>query len=103
MISVCKRSHCNPFAHIQGRRSVTGTCSTSFMQGGKRAPRLIKADSDGPNMGLTTGYLNTINQEQFKLQARGTDFQGDRCPLLSTIDNKFVNEDGNHNRCQEPD
>ena len=32
-----------------------GTASTSFMQGGNRAPTLIRATEDGPSIGLMVG------------------------------------------------
>jgi hypothetical protein len=41
----------------QGRFSVTGTSVTFFMHGGKRAPTRISALPEGPNIGLTTGYI----------------------------------------------
>ena len=37
---------------------VSGTSATFFMQGGKRAPRLIKALPDGPSIGLMYGYTD---------------------------------------------
>jgi hypothetical protein len=41
----------------QGRFSVGGTCDTFFIHGGKRAPTRIRALPEGPNIGLTTGWI----------------------------------------------
>lgn len=41
---------------LHGRRVDGGTCSTSFMHGGNRAPTCISTLEEGPNMGLTTGF-----------------------------------------------
>ena len=44
------------YINIQGNGVVSGRSVTSFMQGGYRAPALIKALDDGPSMGFTTGF-----------------------------------------------
>jgi len=50
--------------------SVTGTSDTVFMHGGKRAPTLIRALPEGPNIGLTTGFIK-FEIECSRLRTRG--------------------------------
>jgi len=40
-----------------GRLVSNGMSFISFMQGGNRAPRLMRALDEGPNIGFTTGYV----------------------------------------------
>lgn len=42
------------------RRVSSGMSFITFMQGGNRAPRLIKALDEGPNIGLMVGYMTSV-------------------------------------------
>ena len=61
---------------------VGGTCVTSFIQGGKRAPRLISSLEDGPSIGFITGYIfelfRSVHEE---LKQRTLKESGDPCAL----------------------
>jgi hypothetical protein len=67
----------------QGRFSVGGTCDTFFIHGGKRAPTRIRALPEGPNIGLTTGWI-WIGVENLAVSCRRFDSHGTKqgCPAL---------------------
>jgi hypothetical protein len=79
-----------------------GIASTSFMQAGKRAPILISALDEGPNMGFTVGFWTDWETFHIHGPANLTHLERNWSTLCSRVHNQLIDKHADHRNGQNP-